>query len=106
MVGTDDALCVDWRFMDSGDIAGVCRAEIEVLRAGLAWYLYDQERERIFFFGTGVWTAVSSESLKVKSKLAIYPNTTAIVIIIIIIIIIDNYNSQLLSVPQLLSSQP
>ena len=32
MVGTDDALCVDRRAMGSGDIAGVCGAEVEVLK--------------------------------------------------------------------------
>lgn len=33
MVGKDDALCVDWRIMGSGDIAGVCGTEVEVLKA-------------------------------------------------------------------------
>lgn len=33
MVGTDDALRVDWRFMGPGDIAGLCGAEAEVLTA-------------------------------------------------------------------------
>lgn len=31
MVGADDALCVDRRLMGSGDITGVCGAEVEVL---------------------------------------------------------------------------
>ena len=33
MLGADDAVCVDWWAMGTGDIAGVCRAEVEVLRA-------------------------------------------------------------------------
>ena len=33
MVGADDALCVDRGAMGTGDIAGVCRAEVEVLTA-------------------------------------------------------------------------
>lgn len=32
MVGADDALRVDWRLMASGDIIGVCGAEVEVLK--------------------------------------------------------------------------
>ena len=54
MVGTHVALCVDWRVMGSGHIAGVCRAEVEVLRAGLSWCVYDQEGERVFFWHWGL----------------------------------------------------
>lgn len=37
MVGTDDALCVDRWVMGSGDFAGVCGAEVEVLEANHSW---------------------------------------------------------------------
>lgn len=49
MVGTNDALCVDWRVMGSGDIAGVCGTEVEVLTAMSLFIVYDMEGKRIPF---------------------------------------------------------
>lgn len=44
MVGTDDAVCVDRRALGSGNIAGVCGAEVKILKA-LIVAVYDMEVE-------------------------------------------------------------
>ena len=45
MVGKNDALCVDWRVMGFGDIAGVCGAEVEVLKSSRSWCTIWREKE-------------------------------------------------------------
>ncbi len=32
-MGTDDAICVDWRIVGSGNLAGIRGTEVEVLKA-------------------------------------------------------------------------
>ncbi len=54
MVGTNDALCVDWRVMGSGDIAGVCGAKVEVLKGGHSWCICGSRKNSLsiaFKFG-------------------------------------------------------
>ena len=51
MVGADDALCLDWRIVGCGDIARVCGAQVEVLKAIVHGMYYMKRGKLVYYFG-------------------------------------------------------